>query len=341
MLSGAECRIAEGYVCGFIGKEIAEKMNLSYNTVVRHTQNIYDKTGIQRSTNSLVAWFLEKKFNLDLSEIRSTFGAIVLIFVLGYQIVCTDYHDYFLRSRATRVEMRSTRGKRSRKDKHSTASLEEPLPITCKPLLTETKNPKNMSKRFRIELSEKQLQMIDFAAELQSRLICGQLWLGPVQDVFMEAYEKSHPGKSWQDIRDELEGDMRMLQSKYFNLTSPGASYGLHYDSYADSLWDIHKSCEHARYLSFDKKKRDQMRWTVMADPPMRFGDEPLMSVEQVGKKTDAVGLTWDDVKRIVEIADAMLDDSEMRLAIANHGEQKYYESVLSLFNQGGEIGNE
>ena len=71
ILTRAETRIASGYVCGLIGKEIADVCEISYNTVVRHTQNIYEKTGIPRSTNALVAWFLAINLHLDLGEFRS------------------------------------------------------------------------------------------------------------------------------------------------------------------------------------------------------------------------------------------------------------------------------
>ena len=123
--------------------------------------------------------------------------------------------------------------------------------------------------------------MIERATELHSRMICGQMWLGPVQDIFLDAYEKSHPGARWEDIREELEEDMRMLQRKYFNL-SPGASYGLGYNDYADNLWDIHKCCEHARYLAMPDEQREAMRWTVLADPPMAFGCEPLLKITEI-----------------------------------------------------------
>lgn len=134
-------------------------------------------------------------------------------------------------------------------------------------------------KRFIIECTEKQLQMIDAATELQCRLICGQMWLGPVQDIFMDAFEKAFPDKSWQDIRSELEEDMKMLQKKYFNL-SPNASYGLGHDNYADNLWSIHKCCEHARWLALPQEDKEKTKWSVMADPPMQYGDQPLMKVE-------------------------------------------------------------
>ena len=140
-------------------------------------------------------------------------------------------------------------------------------------------------KRFIIECTEKQLQMIDAATELQARFIYGQMWLGPVQDIFMDAFKKAFPNKRLQDIRDELEEDMKMLQKKYFNLHA-SASYGIGHDNYADNLWSIHKCCEHARWLSMPQEYREQTKWTVCAYPPMQCGDQPLMKVELKQEKT-------------------------------------------------------
>lgn len=115
VLTKAETKIASGYVCGLIGKEIADKCDISYNTVVRHTQNIYDKTGIPRSTNALVAWFLEKNFNLDLSEIKRGFGAFILFLLVCFQIAVTDFDNQFVRRASTRrVEVRKS-GRRSKR----------------------------------------------------------------------------------------------------------------------------------------------------------------------------------------------------------------------------------
>ena len=81
ILTPAETRIAAGYCEGLIGKEIAEREHISYHTVVRHTQNIYEKTGIRRSTNALVAWFISRNCNIDMREmLRSVTG--IFLFVL-------------------------------------------------------------------------------------------------------------------------------------------------------------------------------------------------------------------------------------------------------------------
>lgn len=120
-LTQAETRIASGYACGLIGKEIADRCGLSYNTVVRHTQNIYDKTGIQRSTNALVAWFLSRNFDIDLSEFRRRLGGFFLFLLISFQLVAGDAGNNPVRAfRARRVEARRTGGRRGRREDENT-----------------------------------------------------------------------------------------------------------------------------------------------------------------------------------------------------------------------------
>lgn len=120
VLTPAETRIASGYVSGYIGKEIADRCGLSYNTVVRHTQNIYDKTGIQRSTNALVAWFLSRNFDIDLSEFRRRLGGFILFLLVSFQMACGDVDNSPMRAqRARRVEVRRSGGRRNRRDEET------------------------------------------------------------------------------------------------------------------------------------------------------------------------------------------------------------------------------
>ena len=102
ILTKAETKIASGYVCGMIGKEIANECGLSHNTVIRHTQNIYDKTGIPRSTNALVAWFLAKNYDIDLSEFRRRLGAFILLCITTFQIASADFDNNPIRRCPTR-----------------------------------------------------------------------------------------------------------------------------------------------------------------------------------------------------------------------------------------------
>ena len=122
VLTPAETRVASGYVSGMIGKEIASAAGISHNTVVRHTQNIYDKAGIPRSTNALVAWFLSENFHIDLAEFRRRVGAALLLAIISVQTVCTDFSSDFVRSaRVRRVEAR--RGRRRNEDDDNTLDI--------------------------------------------------------------------------------------------------------------------------------------------------------------------------------------------------------------------------
>ena len=49
---------------------------------------------------------------------------------------------------------------------------------------------------------------------------------------------------------------------------------------------------------------------------------------------SDIEKLTWQDIKRIVNIADALLDDPKVRMAIQNHSEEEYYQKVLDEYNK-------
>lgn len=121
VLTEAETRIASGYTCGMIGKEIADRCGLSYNTVVRHTQNIYDKAGIPRCTNALVSWFLSRNYGIDMREFRRRLGGFILILLVSFQVTAGDSDDGAMRAfRARRVEARRAGGRRGREEREDT-----------------------------------------------------------------------------------------------------------------------------------------------------------------------------------------------------------------------------
>lgn len=117
VLTPQETAIAAGVACGLSGKEIAELNNISHSTVVRHTQNIYDKIGIKtRSVNALAVWFLEKNLKLDLSEIRRRAGAMMLLGLVMFQMAATDFDNQFVRARTTRASSARVTGARGRRN---------------------------------------------------------------------------------------------------------------------------------------------------------------------------------------------------------------------------------
>lgn len=116
ILSPAETRIAAGYCEGLIGKEIADKEHISYHTVVRHTQNIYEKTGIRRSTNALVAWFISINCGIDMREVlRSVAGAFMLA-VMSIHVALYTGDTYVRTARGCRTEARAQRVRTGRNE---------------------------------------------------------------------------------------------------------------------------------------------------------------------------------------------------------------------------------
>ena len=123
ILIPAETRVAAGYTAGMIGKEVANACGISHNTVVRHTQRIYDKTGIPRSTNALVAWFLAKNYDLDLDEVKRRIGAALLLGIITVQMATTDFDSNFLRQAPARSMAARKTGRRGRKEDDNTMDL--------------------------------------------------------------------------------------------------------------------------------------------------------------------------------------------------------------------------
>lgn len=117
ILTPSETAIAAGFASGLTGKEIADLNNVTQATVIRHTQNIYDKTGINRATNALAVWFIAKNFSLDLSEIKRRAGAVLLLGLVVFQLSTTDFDSQFVRTRTTRTT--SARAARGRKNEDS------------------------------------------------------------------------------------------------------------------------------------------------------------------------------------------------------------------------------
>lgn len=104
VLTPAETRVAIAYTLGDIGKEVGSRLGIAYNTVVRHTQNIYEKTGIRRSTNALVAWFLSENYSINMSELARRIGAAVLLALFSLTFAVEDDQPM-----ARRIRTRSRR----------------------------------------------------------------------------------------------------------------------------------------------------------------------------------------------------------------------------------------
>lgn len=139
---------------------------------------------------------------------------------------------------------------------------------------------------YTLRITKRQAQLLSWACDRMSRLICGQDW--SYQELFEEAWEKrckEATGKSvnkewdggWYNMRHEAEEICKKIKKRFWGLEA-NTMYGIKYDDTADILFDIHQCIRHQLWL--DRPEESKSHITVDADTPMRFGSEPLVTIE-------------------------------------------------------------
>lgn len=144
-----------------------------------------------------------------------------------------------------------------------------------------------MNRKVTITCTEEQLALLETVCDRYSRIMCGQL-RPSFQDICEEAWERDHKtaefpfgisSPEWFEMRSELESRLKDIEWSNWGL-SGGRYYGVGYNETADNIWDMYQVMRHARYLNMSPEGKESMRFTVMADEPMRYGEMPLISVE-------------------------------------------------------------
>ena len=141
---------------------------------------------------------------------------------------------------------------------------------------------------YQIVLTKRQVQLLSYVCDQFSRLICGQDW--SFQELMEAAWErrcKEATGKmmdkqwegGWSNMRSEADNLCKYIKERFWGLES-NALYGIHYDTTADILWDIHQVLRHQLWL--DKPDEDKSTITVDASEAMRISDEPLINIKRI-----------------------------------------------------------
>lgn len=139
-------------------------------------------------------------------------------------------------------------------------------------------------KKYIIEVSERQAELLSWALDTFPRLIQGQDHA--YQDLLESAWErrcKEATGRmmddefegGWQKMREDAETFCKEIKKRFWDL-APNADYGIHYDESADILWDIYQVL---RYELWKNTPEPKSHMTVDAFPATRFGSEPLAKV--------------------------------------------------------------
>lgn len=141
---------------------------------------------------------------------------------------------------------------------------------------------------YTLHLTKRQVELLSYACDRFSRLICGQDWT--FQELMEEAWEKrckeavgghgmdNEWDGGWYAMRHEAEEISHQIKKKFWNLDS-NTLYGVGYDDTADILFDIHQVLR--RQLWEDKPSDKKSFITVDSDTPMRTGSEPLVQISK------------------------------------------------------------
>lgn len=141
---------------------------------------------------------------------------------------------------------------------------------------------------YTLHLTKKQAEILSYACDQFSRLICGQDW--SYQDLFEAAWERraiEATGErmskdydcGWREMRSETEDLCKRIKKRYWGLDS-NAMYGIHYDDTADLLFDIHQVIRHQLWL--DRPEDQKSHVTVDSDRPFQISAEPLATIERI-----------------------------------------------------------
>lgn len=144
---------------------------------------------------------------------------------------------------------------------------------------------------YTLHLTKRQVELLSYACDRFSRLICGQDWT--YQELFEQAWKKrckeatgNMMDKEWQggwlNMRDDAKAMSEEIKRRYWGL-QPNAMYGIHYDDTADILFSLHQVLRHQLWLDRPDSKKSHI--TVDAEPAMRWGSEPLAIIKKEKSK--------------------------------------------------------
>ena len=141
---------------------------------------------------------------------------------------------------------------------------------------------------YQITLTKRQVQLLSYACDQFSRLICGQDWA--FKELMEAAWErrcKEATGKmidkewegGWGYMHFEAEDLCKYIKKRFWGLEG-NALNGIHYDQTADILFDIHQVLRHQLWL--DRPDEDKSTVTVDASEAMCVGEEPLINIKRL-----------------------------------------------------------
>lgn len=146
-------------------------------------------------------------------------------------------------------------------------------------------------KKYQIEVTERQLQLLSWACDMADRQIIGQLDASLWHEC-MSAWEREYRKdngikeslstlpKEWHTVRAQVDAHIDELRRLCWH-QDKHTMYGIGYNDTADTLFDMHCVFRHALWKEEPKDKRSEC--VVSAYPHDHpYGSEPLAKINEV-----------------------------------------------------------
>ena len=145
-------------------------------------------------------------------------------------------------------------------------------------------------KRYQIEVSEKQLFLLEQMCENYARMLAGQDMT--FKDLFEEAWHKNvqekqnleYCGDEFWNMRHQVEEHVRALKELCWN-QPVGVYNGVGYSEKSDILFDMYQTFRYQRYLDMSPEDKELMKLTVMSDSPGHYAKEDLPIIKRIDTK--------------------------------------------------------
>lgn len=153
------------------------------------------------------------------------------------------------------------------------------------------------NKTYNLRITHRQVQLLSYACDRFSRLICGQDFA--FQELMEEAWEKrckEATGKmmddefegGWHNMRADAEAICKQIKKRFWDLDS-NSLYGIDYDDTADILYDMHQVLRHQLWLDSPEESKSHM--TNDAFEATKFGSEPLAKISKIQQNETEINL--------------------------------------------------
>ena len=133
----------------------------------------------------------------------------------------------------------------------------------------------------KIELNEKQAQLICDALEEHSRMLCGQIELSHIKAIETALYRDSELNNKFWDRRDQINLKLQELKTLVFPELYANQSHGVGSFPEADLGYEMYKEILYHFENKRQKKEGEKYQSNVNSYKPLKLTYEPTIKITE------------------------------------------------------------